>query len=314
MNLPNHRLANPEPIGRNGGEQPMGTREPLVTPVTLSLPSHTTIEIPIQQHETEDHQQPIQEIETPGVTQARRESDKRQCYEEETRSQSQDTDYGTPRTVSDTLLNPSQQFQNATQETDTMDELQIIHLSLLKPLDHTKQTTDQLKEFLGVNHADMQMIILCLDEFLTEQHILIKKIDDDLQKEFLKGQEDLMIPTKIKEIIINQIIGQMSELDSLICKLLKWNFQVSICNQPITKLLEHQVILMEDPQMTITGMIITLEIGEGEYLLIGNVVVIPEDRVMEEATEEVQEEALVDPVDPVDLVDLEILDTPEISI
>jgi hypothetical protein len=46
----------------------MSTREPLVTPVTSSLPSHTTIEIPIQQEETEDHQQPIQEIETPGVT------------------------------------------------------------------------------------------------------------------------------------------------------------------------------------------------------------------------------------------------------
>jgi hypothetical protein len=37
----------------------MNIREPLVTPVTLSLPSHTMIEIPIQHPETEDHQQPI---------------------------------------------------------------------------------------------------------------------------------------------------------------------------------------------------------------------------------------------------------------
>jgi hypothetical protein len=74
-----------------------------------------TIEIPIQQYETEDHQQPIQEIETPGVTQARRESDERQHQEEENRFQSQDAHYGTPRTALDTLLNPSQQFQNATQ-------------------------------------------------------------------------------------------------------------------------------------------------------------------------------------------------------
>jgi hypothetical protein len=56
VNLPNHRLANPKSNGQNGGEQPMSTREPLVTPVTSSLPSHTTIEIPIQQYETEDHQ------------------------------------------------------------------------------------------------------------------------------------------------------------------------------------------------------------------------------------------------------------------
>jgi hypothetical protein len=114
MNSPTHRPANPEPNGRNGGEQPMSTREPLVTPVISSLPSQTTTEVPIQQFETEDYQQPIQEIETPGVTQARRESDKRQRQEEENRSQSQDADYDTPRTMSDTLLNPSQQFQNAT--------------------------------------------------------------------------------------------------------------------------------------------------------------------------------------------------------
>jgi hypothetical protein len=52
----------------------------------------------------------------------------------------------------------------------------------------------------------------------------------------------------------------MNELDSLIREPLKRNFQVSIRNQTITKLLEHQVILTEDPQMMITGMIITLEI------------------------------------------------------
>jgi hypothetical protein len=196
-----------------------------------------------------------------------------------------------------------------------MKELQIIYLSSLEPLNHIRQTTDQLKEFLSVNHADMQMIILHLDEFLTEQHVLIKKIDD-LQKEFLKDQDNLMIPTKIKEIIINQIVGQMNELDSLIRELLKRNFQVSIHNQLITKLLEHQAILTEDPQMTITGMII-LEILEGEYLSIGNVVVILVDLVMEEATEKVWEEALADLVDLADLADLEdlkILDTLEISI
>jgi hypothetical protein len=162
----------------------------------------------------------------------------------------------------------------------------------------------------------MQMTILRLDEFLTEIHVLIKKIDN-LQKEFLKDQDDLMIPTKIKEIIINQIVGQMNELDSLIHELLKRNFQVSVCNQTITKLLEHQAILMEDLQMTITGMIITLEIWEEEYLSIGNVVVISVDLVMEEVTEEVQEEALVDLVDPADLTDLEdleILNTLENSI
>jgi hypothetical protein len=49
-----------------------------------------------------------------------------------------------------------------------MEELQIIHLSSLKPLDHIRQTTDQLKEFLSVNHANMQMTILLLDKFLTE--------------------------------------------------------------------------------------------------------------------------------------------------
>jgi hypothetical protein len=119
----------------------------------------------------------------------------------------------------------------------------------------------------------MQMTILRLDNFRIEQHILTKKIDN-LQKEFLKEQEDLMNPTKIKKIIINQIVGQMSELDSLTRELLKRNFQVSVRNQTITKLLEHQVILTEDPQMMTTGMIITLEIREGEYLSIGNVVVI----------------------------------------
>jgi hypothetical protein len=77
-----------------------------------------------------------------------------------------------------------------------MEELQIIHLSSLEPLDHTRQTTDQLKEFLSVNHADMQMIILRLEDFRTEQHVLIKKIDD-LQKEFLKEQDDLTILTKL---------------------------------------------------------------------------------------------------------------------
>jgi hypothetical protein len=80
-----------------------------------------------------------------------------------------------------------------------------------------------------VNHADMQMTVLRLDDFRTEQHVLTKKIDD-LQKEFLKEQEDLTISTKIKETIINQIIGQMNELDSLICELLKRNFQVSVRN------------------------------------------------------------------------------------
>jgi hypothetical protein len=138
--------------------------------------------------------------------------------------------------------------------------------------------------------------------------------------------------TKIKEIIINQIVGQMSNLDSLICELLKQNFQVSNCNQTITKLLEHQAILTEDPQITIIRIIIFLEIQAEEFLLTGNVMVILEDMVMEEAIEKVQEEALVDlealvdpvdPVDPVDLVDLadledleilDYLDTLEISI
>jgi hypothetical protein len=110
MNSPNHRPANPKPNGQNSREQPMGIREPLVTLVTSSLPSHMTIEIPIQQEEIKDHQQPIQEIETPGVIQARRETDKKQRQEEENCSQSQDANYGTPRTASDTLLNPSQQF------------------------------------------------------------------------------------------------------------------------------------------------------------------------------------------------------------
>jgi hypothetical protein len=114
MNSPNHRPVNPEPNGQNSGEQLMGTREPLVTLVTSSLSSHTTIEVPIQQLEPEDHQQLIQEIETPEITQARRESVERQCHEEESYSQSNGDDYGTPRTASDTLLNPSQQFQNAT--------------------------------------------------------------------------------------------------------------------------------------------------------------------------------------------------------
>jgi hypothetical protein len=140
-----------------------------------------------------------------------------------------------------------------------MEEFQTIHLSSLEPFDYIKQTTDQPKEFLSVNHADMQMTTLLLDKFLTEQHVLIKKIDD-LQKGFLKDQEDCMIPTKIKKIIINQIVGQINGLDSLIHVLLKQNFQVSVCNQHITKLLKHQVILTEDPQMTIIGMIIFLEI------------------------------------------------------
>jgi hypothetical protein len=140
MNSPNHRPANPETNGRNGGEQPTGTREPLVTPVTSSLPSHMTIEIPIQQEETEDHQQPIQEIETPGVIQARGETDERQRQEEENHSQSQDADYGTPRTASDTLLNPSQQFQNATRVVnDTVP---------LRPeqLQETRQTMDDRRQ------------------------------------------------------------------------------------------------------------------------------------------------------------------------
>jgi hypothetical protein len=119
-----------------------------------------------------------------------------------------------------------------------MEGLQIIHLSSLELLDHTRQTTDQLKEFLSENHADMQMTILRLDDFQIEQHILIKKTDD-LQKEFLNEQEDLMIPTKIKKIIISQIVGQMNELDSLIHEPLKRNFQVFVRNQTITKLLEH---------------------------------------------------------------------------
>jgi hypothetical protein len=106
--LPNTRVANPEPNSQTSGEQLMNTREPLVTLVTSSLPSHMTIEVPIQHLETEDHQQPIQEIETPGVTQAKRESVERQRYEEESRSQSNSDDYGIPRTTSDTLLNPSQ--------------------------------------------------------------------------------------------------------------------------------------------------------------------------------------------------------------
>jgi hypothetical protein len=83
-----------------------------------------------------------------------------------------------------------------------MEGLQIIHLSSLELLNHTKQTTDQLKEFLSENHADIQKIILLLEEFLNVQIILIKRIDN-LQKESLKGHEDLMTPTTIKEILIN---------------------------------------------------------------------------------------------------------------
>jgi hypothetical protein len=87
-----------------------------------------------------------------------------------------------------------------------MEELQIIHPSSLKPLNYIKQTTDQPKGFLSVNHTDMQMTILLLDEFLKEQHVLIKKIDN-LQKEFLKDQEGCTISTKIKKITISQIVG-----------------------------------------------------------------------------------------------------------
>jgi hypothetical protein len=64
---------------------------------------------------------------------------------------------------------------------------------------------------------------------------------------------------------------------------------------------------MEDPRMMTTGIIIPLEIQEGEFLLIGNVIVILEDIVIEEATKEVREEASVDLealVDPVELVNL----------
>jgi hypothetical protein len=218
-----------------------------------------------------------------------------------------------------------------------LEGLQIIHLSSLELLDHTRQTTDQLKGFLSVNHADIRKTILRLDEFLNELIDLIKRIDDP-QKESLKGHEDLMNPTTIKEILINQIVGQITTeepskgRDNLIHGLIKRNYQVSVRSQTITKLLEHQVILTEDPQMTITGMIITLEIQEGEYLLTGNVVVILVDLVTEETTEKVREEALVDledlealedlvdlvdlvdPADLEDLEDLEILDTLEISI
>jgi hypothetical protein len=96
----------------------MNAREPLVTLVISSLLSHTMIEAPIQHFEAEDHQQLTQEIETPRVIQARRESDERQHHEEEICSQSNEADYGTPRTTSDILLNPSQQFQNATRVTN----------------------------------------------------------------------------------------------------------------------------------------------------------------------------------------------------
>jgi acetyl/propionyl-CoA carboxylase alpha subunit len=90
-------------------------------------------------------------------------------------------------------------------------------------------------------------------------------------------------------IIEEHLNGQ----DGLICIILKQNYQVSIHNHYIINVLEHQAILIEDPQMMITGMIIILGIQEGEFLLAGNVVVILEVMVMEEATEEVTEEALV---------------------